>query len=459
MFRKGDLVRFKPAPLRHHTRTDGVTFAIGYTLLGALFILVVAIASKLRPLPLSQTMIYLSAGVAIGPLGIGLLSLAPLSHSGLLERVAEIAVIVSLFTTGLKLRIPFRDPRWRVPLRLAFVSMTITVGLVAGAGVWLLGLPLGAAILLGAILAPTDPVLASDVQLANASDRDRVRFSLSGEAGLNDGTAFPFVMLGLGLLGVHEIGEWGWKWWTVDVLWAIGAGLGIGALLGTLTARLVLWLRRDRKEGVGRDEFLALGLISLAYGVALLAHSYGFLAVFAAGLALRTVERHHSGDSPPEDVLSVAAPNEEVEQIATDPKRAPAHMANAVLTFNEQIERVLEVAVVLLIGVSLLPFRIETEQIAFLVILFLAIRPLAVFGGVIGCGQTTNERRLLAWFGIRGIGSLYYLMYAVNHGLTTNLSQQLISITLAAIAISIIVHGITVTPLMRAYQSHRKRRV
>ena len=252
---------------------ERMTFETGYALLGALLIAVVVIASRVKRLPLTETMLYLLAGAVLGPLGFGLLGLDAHAHSQMLERVAEAAVLVSLFTAGLKLRIPLRDGRWRIPLRLAFVSMTFTVGLIALAGVWLLGLPLGAAVLLGAILAPTDPVLASEVQLENPGDRNRLRFSLTGEAGLNDGTAFPFVMLGLGLLGLHEIGPWAWKWWAVDVVWAIGAGLGIGALLGTLTARLVLWLRREHKEGVGRDEFLALGLIALSYGVALLAQS------------------------------------------------------------------------------------------------------------------------------------------------------------------------------------------
>jgi len=433
-----------------------MTFETGYALLGALLIVVVVIASQVKRLPLTETIIYLLAGAVLGPLGFGLLALDASTHAKLLERLAEIAVIVSLFTAGLKLRIPLRDGRWRIPLRLAFLSMTLTVGLVALAGTWMLGLPLGAAILLGAILAPTDPVLASEVQLENPHDRDRLRFSLTGEAGLNDGTAFPFVMLGLGLLGLHEIGAWGWKWWAVDVVWAIGAGLGIGALLGTLTARLVLWLRREHKEGVGRDEFLALGLIALSYGAALLAHAYGFLAVFAAGLALRTVERQHSGDAPPEEVLAMERSGG-ADEIATDPEKAPAHMAGEVLALNEQTERVLEVALVLVIGVTLAPAYLRFEEAAFIAVLFLAIRPAAVLAGLIGCRAAGAERGLLSWFGIRGIGSLYYLMYAVNRGLSPALAWELISTTLTVIAVSILVHGITVTPLMAAYRKRRRR--
>jgi NhaP-type Na+/H+ or K+/H+ antiporter len=361
-------------------------------------------------------------------------------------------VLISLFTTGLKLRVPINNPRLRTPLRLAFVSMALTVGMITWAGVAWLGLPLGAAVLLGGILAPTDPVLASEVQLSDVSDRDRLRYSLSGEAGLNDGTAFPFVVLGLGLLGLHDLGAGGWKWWTVDVLWAVCGGLAIGAACGSLVARLILWLRREHRKCIGRDEFLALGLIALSYGAALLAHAYGFLAVFAGGVALRAIERRHSGDRVSAEVLAMetAGPRDE---IALDPAKAPAHMAGAVLAFNEQIERIGEVALVLVLGAMLSPAYLRFEDLGFIALLFLVIRPLAVQVGMLGATRLNGGRRgLIAWFGIRGIGSLYYLAYAVNHRLPGELAARLAALTLTAIAVSIIVHGITVTPLMSGYR-------
>ncbi len=139
------------------------------------------------------------------------MTLNPLAHAALLERVVEVAVLISLFSVGLKLGLPLSNRHWLLPLRLAFVSMTRTVALIAAVGVLGLGLPVGSAILLGAILAPTDPVPASAVQVESSGDRDRLRFSLTGEGGLNDGTAFPFVMLGLGLLGLHDLGTGGWR--------------------------------------------------------------------------------------------------------------------------------------------------------------------------------------------------------------------------------------------------------
>ena len=434
-----------------------MNFTAAYLVIGSLLIVVAVVASFMRRLPISETMIYLGVGLVLGPIGWGFFEVNAQKNAALLERLSELAVVVSLFTAGLKLRVPLRERRWWIPLRLAFVSMAITVGLIALVGVYGLGLSVGAAILLGGILAPTDPVLASGVQLQDTQDRDRLRFSLTGEAGLNDGTAFPFVMLGLGLLGLHEIGEGGWRWLVVDVLWAIPAGLAIGGLCGMATARLVLWLRREHHEGLGRDEFIALGLIAFSYGAALALHAYGFLAVFAAGLALRMVERSHSGDKTPDEVLAMESVSQP-EEIATHPEKAPAHMAGAVLAFNEQMERIMEVALVLVLGAILLPGYLQWKDFWFIAVLFLIIRPIAVTAGMFRMAVSRPERGMLSWLGIRGIGSIYYLMYAVRHGLPHDLAWRLISLTLVTITVSIVLHGITVTPLMSWYSERRRRK-
>lgn len=425
--------------------------AIWFVVVGLLFVVMALSGSVLKRLPLSTSMLYLAAGAALGPLGAGLLHVDVYGQSRLWERVTEVAVVVSLFAAGLKLRLPFLDRGWRLPVRLATVSMVATIGLVALAGVYLMGLSPGAAILLGAILAPTDPVLASDVQVTEPADGDRLRFGLTGEAGLNDGTAFPFVMLGLGLLGLHDLGENGWRWMAVDLLWAVTAGLATGMVLGTLVGRLVLYLRKTHREAVGLDDFLALGLIALSYGAALLVMGYGFLAVFAAGLALRRIERRAAGgDEPPEDV-AVAAASPDAEKLATDPEKAPAYMAQAALGFTEQLERIGEAAVVLLLGGMLSADFLPRQAIWFLPLLFLVIRPAAVYAGTVGAGTTPAQRRLIAWFGIRGIGSVYYLTYAMQHGLPEALGRTLAALVLAAVAVSVVVHGISVTPLMKRY--------
>jgi NhaP-type Na+/H+ or K+/H+ antiporter len=430
-------------------------FALWSVIVGLLLVLMALTSTVLKRLPLSTAMLYLLVGVGVSPVGLGLLTIAPATHSRVLERMSEIVVLLSLFTAGLKLSAGLLERRWALPVRLALNSMVVTVALIALAAWLFLELPVGACILLGAILAPTDPVLASDVQLQEPGDRDKLRFALTGEGGLNDGSAFPFVMLGLGVLGLHDLGEWGWRWFAVDVVWATAAGLAMGWLLGTATGRLVLYLRRQHKEAVGLDDFLALGLIALSYGCALMLHAYGFLAVFAAGLSLRRLEQSESagqmGAASLRDVL--AHPDRRIaETAAVDPRSAPAFMAQAVLSFNEQAERIGELAIVITVGALLWTVQWHLAQWWFVALLLLAIRPLAVRVGLAGLPVSRNQRWLIGWFGIRGVGSLYYLMFAVNHGLDPALAQRLIALTLAVVVVSIFVHGVSVTPLMAAYE-------
>jgi NhaP-type Na+/H+ or K+/H+ antiporter len=436
--------------------TEPSTFTLACIVAGVLLIAMTLGGSFIARLPLSAAMLYLGVGVAVSPVGLGLLKLDALKNAVLLERLTEVAVLVSLFTAGMKLEFRFKDRRWRVPVQLATVSMLLTVAAVTALGVYLLNLPLGAAVLLGAILAPTDPVLASDVQVANPGDRDRLRFGLTGEGGLNDGTAFPFVMLGLGLLGLHELGEGGWRWWAVDVLWAVAGGLALGWLLGTLVGRAILYLRMRHREALGSDEFITLGLIGLTYGLALLSHTYGFLAVFAAGLALRRIDEPHVRPQAPPPVTHGEALSP-AEQEASGAE-APAHMMRAVERFNSQLESFVEVAIVLAVGVLVTTTRFRAEVLWFIPVLFLVIRPIAVYVGLLGTPVKGTQRRLMGWFGIRGIGSLYYLLYAINHHIERALAQQLLSITLAVVVASVIAHGISVTPLMKRYEARKTGR-
>ena len=435
--------------------TEPTTFTLACIVAGALLIAMTLGGSFIARLPLSAAMLYLGVGVAVSPMGLGLLKLDAMQNTVLLERLTEVAVLVSLFTCGMKLEFRFKDRRWRVPVQLATVSMLLTVAAVTALGVYALNLPLGAAVLLGAILAPTDPVLASDVQVANPGDRDRLRFGLTGEGGLNDGTAFPLVMLGLGLLGLHELGEGGWRWWAVDVLWAVAGGLALGWLLGTLVGRAILYLRMRHREALGSDEFIALGLIGLTYGLALLSHTYGFLAVFAAGLALRRIDEPHVRPR-----VQAADPGEALspsEQEASGAE-APAHMMRAVERFNSQLESFAEVAIVLAVGVLVATTRFRAEVLWFIPLLFLVVRPVAVYVGLLGTPVKGSQRRLMGWFGIRGIGSLYYLLYAINHDIERALAHQLLSITLAVIVASVVAHGVSVTPLMKRYEARKAGR-
>lgn len=426
--------------------------ALWYAVAGLLLLGVALANSTIARLPLTTALLYLFIGVVVGPEVVGLLQIDALADAALLERLSELAVIISLFGAGLKLRVPTRDERWTVAFRLASGSMMITVGLITFFGVVWLGLPLGAAVLLGAILAPTDPVLASDVQVGDPFDRDRLRFSLTGEAGLNDGTAFPFVMLGLGLLGLHDLGVGGWRWLAVDVLWAVGGGLLVGTAIGTLVGRVVLYLRRTHREALGTDDFIAVGLIALSYGVALLCHTYGFLAVFAAGLALRRVEM---GEPRPAGPVAIRAAPGDYER-AAHPDHAPAYLAEAVRRVTEILERGGEIVLVLLVGALLSPDTVSWEAVAFAALLMLVLRPLAVVLGLVGRPVPGHALRLMAWFGIRGIGSVYYLAYAIGHGLPEGLARQLATIVLTTIAVSTLVHGASVTSLMERYERRHR---
>ncbi len=437
---------------------ESTLITLWFVILGVLLVVMAVSQTLLRRLPISSPLLYLLVGLVFGEAGLELLHLDPFDDAKLLERLTEIVVLVSLFTTGLKLRLPLRHRLWRLPISLATISMVVTIGLLTVTGYVWLGMSLGMAILLGAVLAPTDPVLASDIQVSEPGDRDRLRFSLTGEAGLNDGMAFPFVMLGLGLLGHHHLGP-GWsRWWLVDVAWAIPGGLAIGAALGAAIGWLVLYLRRSYPDSRVTEDFLAMGLVALTYGAALLAHTYGFLAVFAAGLAMRKLEERAVGhERMPDEVLGSLSPEELDERVATDDEVGPAHMARSLLQFNEQLERIGEVGIMVLVGAMISTRYLPEAAVWFVPLLFLVIRPVAVAVGMIGSDTTRLQRGLISWFGVRGVGSLYYLMFAVVHGLDEAASEQLMGLTLTVVVVSVVVHGVTVTPLMAWYNRREER--
>jgi NhaP-type Na+/H+ or K+/H+ antiporter len=407
-----------------------------FLLVGVLLVVIALLGRFLDRMPVSPAMIYLLVGFVLGPAVTNALEIHPLRELAMLETITEIALLIALFTVGIKLRVPIGDWRWSLPLRLATVSMVVTIAGLAAAATWLFGFAPGLALALGAALAPTDPVLASEVQLRSPEDRDALRFGLTGEGGLNDGTAFPFVLLGLGLAGLHDIGAWGSRWVIVDLLWSTVAGLGIGFAIGDGVARGVRALRARYRDAVILDEFLLLGVIALSYGVALAAHALGFLAVFAAGLALRRADDIHA-DS----------------RVAADkPPLTPS-----LLNVNEQIERIVEVAIVLVVGAIISTGYWSREGLILAALLFLVIRPLSVWLGLLGVPATKAPRRLLGWFGIRGIGSVYYAVYIARHELEYPVAAELVSIVFTVIAASIVVHGISATPLMVLYQRRRGR--
>lgn len=259
---------------------------------------------------------------------------------------------------------------------------------------------------------------------------------------MNDGSAFPFVMLGLGLLGLHDLGDFGMQWLVVDVLWATVGGIAIGLVAGVALARIGWKLRRAPHQHVLLDDFLGLGLIGVVYGVAVLAHTWGFLAVFFAAVALRQTEsrlaRHSLAQQDPHDAHE------------TNAGHVPT-VSEGSLIFKEHLERLSELTLVLLLGGTLFISSWSWQAVGVALFVFCVARPISVLIGLLGTGTPWPMRGLSAWFGVRGIGSLYYLMYAIQHGLPESLALQLIQITLVVVAMSIFLHGISVKPLMEHF--------
>ena len=229
-----------------------------FVLTGGLLLFIGVTSSVLRRLPVTTAILYLAIGILVGPTGLNLFHFNPLKQSQLLEALTEVAVLISLFSAGVKMPVPVRIWRWRAPILLASASMVVSVALMTGFAWFVLGLPIGAAILLAALLAPTDPVLATDVQSRHPGDSDKLRFTLTCEAGMNDGSAFPFVVLGMGLLGLHKIGFMGWRWLFMDVVWATTAGVVIGWLAGYGLGRVISMVHHKYRHGL-LDDFLGLG--------------------------------------------------------------------------------------------------------------------------------------------------------------------------------------------------------
>jgi NhaP-type Na+/H+ or K+/H+ antiporter len=427
-----------------------------FIFVGGLLLFMGLTASILKRSSVTSAIIYLAVGVLVGPTALNLFHFNPLKESALLEVLTEVAVLISLFSAGVKMPVPFTVARWRAPILLATVSMTITVAAVTAFAYYVLGLPLGAGVLLGAILAPTDPVLATDVQIRHPGDHDQLRFTLTCEAGMNDGSAFPFVMLGMGLLGLHVIGESGMDWFMRDVLWATLVGIAIGLVAGVALARIGWKLRSKPHKHELMDDFLGLGLIGVVYGLSVLVDAWGFLAVFFAAVALRQTELKLA------NVAKAAFDGSNTQKIARaegHPNPAPElpeTVSEGSLVFKEHLERLSEVVLVLLIGGSLYINSWTWEAVWLALFLFAVARPLSVYAGLLGTHTTMRIRGMTGWFGVRGIGSLYYLMYAIEHGLPEALSLQLMQLTLIVVTLSILLHGTSVKPLLALFWRQKK---
>ncbi|MEM8721549.1 MAG: sodium:proton antiporter [Cyanobacteria bacterium P01_G01_bin.39] len=399
------------------------TYILNLLVIGLLLLGVTLGSGWIKRLPLSYALIYLVVGVLLGNYGLGLIKIRP--ETQFLERLTEFVVIVSVFGCGLKINRPLKLWAWQSTIRLIGILMLISIfslGLIAH---YLLGMGWGAAILLGAILAPTDPVLASEVQLSHVEDKDELRFALTSEGGLNDSLAFPFVYFGIYAFKDPDWNNWFAKWVAIDLLWAIAAGI----VMGIIVAKAVVWidhkLQKRRPVDDLMEDFVALSIILLTYSLTELVNGYGFLAVFVAGLV---VQRSYFGQHD---------------------KRMTQ------LEFTEQIEKLLEVTAIVILGTVLLinpMLKYAAQSLLVAGLLLLLIRPLGVWLSMLGASLPKKTSSLMGWFGIKGLGSIYYLTYALGKGVSGEPAAQIAWITYTVVVMSVIAHGISAAPLMAWYE-------
>lgn len=390
---------------------------------GVLIALVAWLPLALKRLPLSLPIICIAIGGAIFALPGVTLRPLPLDYPEIAERFTEFVVIIALMGAGLKLDRRFSWRQWRVTWRLLAITMPLSIAAIAVIGGWGLGLSWITALLLGACLAPTDPVLASDVQVGppRTGEEDEVRFGLTSEAGLNDGLAFPFVNLAIALTLAATTGEpWAGKWLWHNVLWEIGAGIAGGWLVGRLFGWLTFHVPAETRFAKTGDGLIAIAATFVSYGVTEIANCYGFLAVFVTALTLRRSHRDH-------------------------------HFNHEMHALTEQVERLAMMVLLILFGGALVegllrPLR--AGDIVAAVAIILIVRPFAGLIGLAGLRAAASEKLTLAFFGIRGVGSFYYLAYAINHMALAE-GARLWAIVGLVVLLSILLHGLTVTPAMR----------
>ncbi|GJE17860.1 cation:proton antiporter [Methylobacterium marchantiae] len=390
---------------------------------GALVLLTAWLPMVLRQLPLSLPIccVAIGAGLSLIP-GMADLSPQPQHHLRLIERVSEFVVIISLMGAGLKLdrRIGWR--RWMVTWRLLALAMPLTILVLGFLASNLLGLGIASSLLIAASLAPTDPVLASDVQVGPPSqgDEDEMRFGLTSEAGLNDGLAFPFVNLAIALAVSNGLnaGEWA-EWVGISLVWKMFAGIVLGAAIGRGLGWLTFHLPNRARLSRTGDGFVALGITCLTYAVVEAVHGYGFVGVFVAALAMRWSDRgndyHHA-------------------------------LHGSAEAFERLAMMVLLVGFGLAIGAGLLQ-GIGWQGVAFAFLVIFVVRPLCGWISLIGHDKPASERAVISVFGIRGLGTIYYLAFALGHA---GFEQPglLWSTAGLTILLSIILHGVSVSPIL-----------
>ncbi|NIJ25246.1 cation:proton antiporter [Sphingomonas japonica] len=396
---------------------------------GLLIALVAWLPLALKRLPLSLPIVCIGIGAAIFLLPQVTLRPLPVRYPEITERFAEFVVIIALMGAGLKIDRVFGWHSWSITWRLLAITMPLGITAITLLGERALGLPFAAALLLAASLAPTDPVLAADVQVGppKTGDEDEVRFGLTSEAGLNDGAAFPFVHLAILLAVALPAGEsWVAEWLTYRVLWEVLGGIVGGWLIGRAFGWLTFHVPAESKLAQTGDGLIALSATFVSYGLIEIVHVYGFLAVFVTALTFRHTHREHQFQA---DMHAIA----------------------------EQIERLAMMVLLILFGgalVSGLLAPVTWMDAIFALVILLVVRPVTGWLALLGHPADRGEKLTLAFFGIRGVGSIYYLAYGINH-MPIAQAERLWGIVGLVVLLSILLHGLTITPIMRSLDKHR----
>jgi len=430
--------------------------AVWFLIVGALMVLMALGRKLVERLPMTGAMVYLIVGFLLGPAGAGLLTIDVERDVRLLRTLTEAGLVVSLFAIGMYLRVELSRPLWRLTLRLAGPAMLLTIAVMFVAARWGLGLAAGPALLLASALAPTDPVLANELRVEEAGDDEPLRFALSSEGGLNDGAASPMVYIALALCGVGSLGSENPWTFALAIAWGLASALFFGWALGTGVVVLVTKLRTKYDHALGLEGFLALGLVALAYGATLIVDGYAFIAVFAAGVALRRQEMKATGDKPPSEVLESVERGQR-EQAAKDPELAHAYIAENMMGFSVEVERFVELGLMVVIGsVVSAHWRelIHWSVVWPVLFLFIVARPLGSTLSLIGSSMGRQQRFLSGWLGLRGVGAFYYLLFSLEQAGQDRVGP-LVPIILATIVLSVFVHGASATPLLNRYLSRK----
>jgi len=368
---------------------------------------------------ISYSIIYVLTGAILYSITDALPFPDPLLEQESVLRLTEMVVIISLMGTGLKIDQPFSFSSWKVPFRLVTVTMVLSIAAVTLLSSYMFDLDLASALLLGAVLAPTDPVLASDVQVGPPLEKtkDNIRFSLTAEAGMNDGMAFPFTWLAIALASPKEFSLLYWV--TNDLLLKIIIGSACGFILGRSLAYLVFKASTNQNVVV-RDGFVAICATLITYGVTEMLNGYGFIAVFVAAISIRNYELHHA-------------------------------YHQKMHSFTDQIERILLAIVLILFGgalVYLLARNISWTVVIFTFLCIFIIRPVTAWLSLFSTDLHNKEKAAISFFGIKGIGSFFYLAYALQHAQFAG-ERFLWVIVSCVVLFSIISHGVTATYIMK----------